>query len=182
MRLLIRKLDENDLSKRVAYMSLPEIYTQMPVPHPVSLEQTKVWFNDLPKENRHRIDFSVTNLLGEVIGFCGIGTVNYKDKNANFYIFLDPQKASHGFGSRIMKWLINYGFITYDLNRIYCFTIASNKGANKFYEKLGMKFEGCLRQHLFHLTQYVDRNCYGILRHEWIDREWSQRDQINNEL
>jgi len=172
MKMTIRKLTSKDLPKRVELMADPAIYTQMPVPHPVSLEETKTWFNNLNDHDDSRVDFTI--IEERVIGFCGLGNINYKSKNANFYIFLDPQHTGRGYGSKSMKWLLNYGFSIYSLNKIYCYTIASNLKANNFYENIGLKKEGCLKEHLFHLGSFVDRNCYGLLRSEWKGFEWSE--------
>ncbi len=37
-------------------------------------------------------------------------------------------------------------------------------------EKLGMKKEGCLRQHVFLDLEFVDVIQYGILKDEWIEQ------------
>ena len=42
-----------------------------------------------------------------------------------------------------------------------------NPASGKILLKLGMRHEGCLREHQCKWGEFVDVDCYGILREEW---------------
>ena len=42
-----------------------------------------------------------------------------------------------------------------------------NPASGRVLQKIGMRYEGTLRQHLKKWDEYVDLECYGILRSEF---------------
>lgn len=54
------------------------------------------------------------------------------------------------------------------LNRIFARYLGKNPASGKVMEKLGMKYEGRLRQHVRKWDQYEDLVYYGLLRDEYI--------------
>jgi RimJ/RimL family protein N-acetyltransferase len=177
MKVIVKKIENTHLAKRVEWMLNEKIYNQMPVPFPANIEATKVWFSHL-ENYPNRLDFTfLDSTTNDIIAFAGIGNINQKDKIADFYIFVSPFLSGKGIGTACMKWLIEHCFFTINLNRIYCYTIGNNDGANNFYEKLGFKLEGTLRNHMFFRGKFVDRKIWGLLKEEWI-----RNDQRNNEM
>ena len=58
------------------------------------------------------------------------------------------------------------------LHRIFASHFKHNPASGAILRKLGMRDEGCQREHLRKWDQFVDSELYGILRQEWeSDRE-----------
>jgi ribosomal-protein-alanine N-acetyltransferase len=55
------------------------------------------------------------------------------------------------------------------VNRMQCRCKVENIGSKKVMEKLGMKFEGVVRQEVFHRNRYWDMYYYSILRNEFME-------------
>ena len=53
------------------------------------------------------------------------------------------------------------------MNRLQSVCHVDNIGSARVMEKLGMKFEGVLRQHFKINDKYHDLRYYSLLRHEW---------------
>ena len=63
--------------------------------------------------------------------------------------------------------MLRYGFEQLDLNRILARYFAENLQSERVMEKLGMKYEGRLRQHVRKWGAFVDVVICGILRSEY---------------
>jgi len=53
------------------------------------------------------------------------------------------------------------------LNRVHARHFKSNPASGRVMQKVGMKYEGCLRQHFKKWGNYEDSEMYGILREEF---------------
>ena len=63
--------------------------------------------------------------------------------------------------------MLNHGFKTLNLNRIYLRVYENNLRAIRVYEKTGFRQEGQLRQAHFQDGSYMDVILMGILRSDW---------------
>jgi RimJ/RimL family protein N-acetyltransferase len=71
-----------------------------------------------------------------------------------------------GYASEAAAALLLHGFEHFPLNRIFAMHFARNPASGRVLQKIGMRHEGTLRQHLKKWGQYVDLECYGLLRSE----------------
>ncbi len=73
-----------------------------------------------------------------------------------------------GIGSEAVRAVVDYGFDTLGLNRIYARTIADNNESVRLLERLGFIREGTQRQHsLEDDGRFHDSAVYGLLRTDW---------------
>ncbi|MDW8316579.1 MAG: GNAT family N-acetyltransferase [Anaerolineae bacterium] len=72
-----------------------------------------------------------------------------------------------GFCTEAALALVRYGFEQLGLNRIYAFHFTRNPASGRVMQKIGMQYEGTLRQHIKKWDRYEDVKVYGILRGEW---------------
>ena len=68
-----------------------------------------------------------------------------------------------GFGYKIGKATINYGFEILKLNRIEAGILPDNKSSLRLCEKLGLKFEGIKRQALWVNQKFEDHALYATI-------------------
>ena len=74
---------------------------------------------------------------------------------------------NRGFVTEAAKAVLDYGFGTAGLHKVFATADARNAGSLRVMEKLGMTLEGVLRQHRFSRGEYVDEVHYGILQSDW---------------
>lgn len=177
----VRLLEPSDLPIRVCWMNDERIYRQMPLHVPVSLSGTQKWFSNILL-SASRYDFAFVNeggsegQDGQPIAMGGLVDIDHRNSRAELYIMVDPSLTGKGVGTRVLRWLCNFGFGYLNLNRIYLFTLESNERARSFYEKNGFVFEGVLRKHAYHLGRLVDRYVHAMLRDEWKRQPWYKTD------
>jgi len=72
-----------------------------------------------------------------------------------------------GYCSEAANEVLRYGFEALNLNRIFASHMSRNPASGRVMEKIGMIYEGCLRQAMKKWGEYVDMKYYGILKTEF---------------
>lgn len=169
--LTVRYFSEQDVATRVDWINNPAINESMFFELPATVEKTLAWSKSIV-QNKRRIDFTFVDRDINFIAMGGFTEIDPVHKNAEFYIMVNPAMHGKGYGKKISKWLYNYAFLTYDLNKIYLYTNDSNHSAYKIYENSGFKLEGIMRSHKWKNGAFQDRRFYGLLQSEWREAEW----------
>ncbi|MFW5701004.1 MAG: GNAT family N-acetyltransferase [Cyclobacteriaceae bacterium] len=162
----------SDIKDRVEWINNSAINSTMYFELPANIEKTIQWFNK--KDNSKRADFTFFDNNSERIAMGGITNYDCKNSKAEFYIMVSPAYHGCGYGTKISKWLFNYAFMKYPINKLYLLTDDDNPNASKIYEKAGFQLEGILRKHSKKNNEFKDRRFYGLLRDEWEKAEWKQ--------
>lgn len=165
-RMKIRKIDSSDLVVRVDWMNNPKVYKTMHFVPPISLENTKKWYESNLNNNK-RFDAAFEDEDGNLVAFGGLTNIDYNVRKAEFYIFVNPNMQGKGIGTSATRMLCKYGFDVLQLHKIYLFTNGSNWGAKKTYEKVGFVLEGVHREENIIAEKYEDRLYYGLLAKEF---------------
>lgn len=171
----VRKFEQKDIDYRVEWFNSPEIYSKMPIEIPVSHATTMQWFSKILLDDS-RADFVLEivykKISKEIVAMAGIVDINLKHRRCEIYILVSPNRTGKGIGSIFMRWLCNYSFHHCGMEKLFLYTLESNKGARKFYERLGFVEEGVLRKHQIHNGTRANRYVQGLLRSDWERLSW----------
>jgi len=178
MKLQIKYFSKEHIKARVNLINNTLINNSMFFKLPATIDETTKWLNS--KNNSERIDLTFLNSNDDIIAMGGITKINSIDKNGELYLFVNPLFHGKGIGSKATKWIVNYGFLKLNLNKIYLVTNEDNIAAYKIYENLGFKLEGLLRNHKWKNNRFVDRKFYGLLKSEWENQEYKEEKVIYN--
>jgi [ribosomal protein S5]-alanine N-acetyltransferase len=74
---------------------------------------------------------------------------------------------NRGYATEAAREVLRFGFEELGLNRIFASYLVRNPASGRVMQKLGMQFEGRLRQHVRKWGSFEDLELYGILRKEW---------------
>jgi ribosomal-protein-alanine N-acetyltransferase len=66
-----------------------------------------------------------------------------------------------------VRTVIAFGFCTMQLNRVQAICEVENVASARVMEKVGMTFEGRLREYMFFKEHHRNLKMYSILRGEW---------------
>ena len=72
-----------------------------------------------------------------------------------------------GIATQASKIILEYAFKALDLNKVFLFTETENVIAQRFFEHVGFKREGVIRQDLYSKEKFVDRIMYGMLKSDF---------------
>jgi ribosomal-protein-alanine N-acetyltransferase len=104
---------------------------------------------------------------GVIIGSCAFHDVSTMHLRGEIGYALARKYWRQGLMTEAVRALLEYGFATLRLNRIEARCDVENTGSWKVMQKVGMKFEGVLRQNIILHGRARDARMYAVLREEW---------------
>lgn len=144
-RLLLRRLEDQDLSDLFALYSDPEIRRFYPE-GTLSLEETReelAWFkNGHPRHPELGLWATLLKPAHQFIGRCGLlpWHLDGRDEVEVAYL-IDKRFWGQGLGSEAAQAIAEYGFNTLNLERLICLIDEGNSASIRVAEKIGMRFE-----------------------------------------
>lgn len=176
-RLRLRRNERSDLPRFVEWLNDPEVRAHLSMNLPISQAGEEQWFEEMLKrpaaEQPYAIEIreSPPGEGGEtwrLIGNCGLFDVNWTVRSAEVGIFIGDKSCwNKGYGTEVMRLLLDYGFGSLNLNRIFLRVDEANRGGVRAYEKAGFVHEGRFRQGTYQGGQYRDMLFMSVLRSEW---------------
>ena len=98
----------------------------------------------------------------QLIGTVGLAISSF-DHQAEIGYWVGRDYWGQGFCTEAVSAVIDYGFETLGLHRIFAQHIARNSASARVLEKTGFSKEGVLRQHARKWGVFEDVVCYGML-------------------
>jgi RimJ/RimL family protein N-acetyltransferase len=132
-------------------------------PHPYTLAAAEWWVANMPAADPET-QFAI-EVDGEAAG--GVGLFLQEDVSrftAEIGYWLGEAHWGRGIMTAVVRRFTDYGFATFDLNRIYANVFAWNTGSVRVLEKAGYAFEGCQRRATVKDGQVVDNLIYAVVR------------------
>lgn len=164
----LRPIEEGDL-KRLHEWLLDPVIGEIMGYLPFSFRQQQDWFKTTLNTDRKFV-FAICRVSDDQhIGNCGLGNIDYINRNAMFSIFLyDKSDRGRGAGSEATRLTLEFAFRRLNLHKVFLKTSDYLVEAIEMYKKCGFKEEGRLREHEFKQGRYVDKLMFGILRDEFV--------------
>ncbi|MFG1674142.1 GNAT family N-acetyltransferase [Micromonospora sp. NPDC049282] len=100
-----------------------------------------------------------------MIGFARLGLTGHKAAKLGYAIGADHW--GHGYATDAARTITNYGFQELGLHRITAAIGPDNASSVAVAKRLGMQYEGRLRDHVFTNGGWRDSLLYSILAQEW---------------
>ena len=165
-RLWIRPYVEADIPELLPLIGAREVAaTTLRIAHPYT-EQDARAFLKLAKEP-DKLWLAVTlRADGRQIGGIGL-RLELQHQHAELGYWLGVPYWQQGYATEAAREVLRYGFEDLGLHRIFASHFRHNPVSGNILKKLGMRYEGCQREHLRKWDQFVDSELYGILRREW---------------
>jgi len=169
-RLRLRPYREADIAELVPLIGAREVAaTTLRIAHPYTEEHARE-FLVLAQEPGKTWLATTLRADGHQIGGIGL-RVDEQHQNAELGYWLGVPYWGRGYATEAARAMIAYGFEELKLHRIFASHFKHNTASGRILRKLGMRHEGCQREHLRKWDQFVDSELYGILRQEWENRE-----------
>ena len=139
------------------------------IPHPYGAGEAEKWIGMVlaRQEQGELTTFAITlGSAGEFIG--AIGLIHHPEQSySEMGYWLGKPFWNRGFATEAAAAMLRYAFRDLNLNRVYAAHFKSNPASGRVLEKIGMSYEGCLRQHVLKWGALEDLVQYGILREEY---------------
>lgn len=103
----------------------------------------------------------ISNETNELVGCAGMHIVSDYDR-AELAYWVGKPYWGQGYATEAAQRILEYGFNELKLNRIWAAAMDSNPASSMVMQKIGMKYEGKLIQHIKKWGEYEDLVYYGI--------------------
>lgn len=166
-RLLLRPfvLDDAPAVQRLA--SAYEIAENtLLIPHPYPEGAAAAWISKQPTSpDNHTFAITLRD-GGDVIGAIGLRAEPDHGRGEIGY-WIGLPYWNRGYVTEAARAVIGFGFESLGLHRIWAMHFTRNPASGRIMQKVGMKYEGRLREHEKKWDVFVDCEVYGILDSEW---------------
>ena len=139
------------------------------IPHPYEDGMAEAWIETHQEkfEKHEEIIFAVTlRIDSSVIGAISL-VLDRADENAELGYWVGKPFWNRGCATEAATAVIHYAFTTLRLHRVYARLWKRNAASARVLQKIGMKHEGCQREHVKKWNAFEDVELYGMLRDDF---------------
>ncbi|NJM05891.1 GNAT family N-acetyltransferase [Candidatus Gracilibacteria bacterium] len=140
------------------------------IPHPYLPEMAEQWVAGHPTAAKDDVyNFAITRVSdGLLIGSIVI-SVAPRFQRAEIGYWLGLTYWNQGYTTEAARAVLHWGFTQLGLHKMCASHFPANPASGRVMQKLGMQYEGTLRQHVRRDGEpFVDLIMYGVLREEFL--------------
>jgi ribosomal-protein-serine acetyltransferase len=105
---------------------------------------------------------------GELVGVVALQNLRATPGLAGVSGWVRADKVLKGRGTEALRLLVGRAFRSDGLLRLYARIDPLNRAARKVVQKLGFQYEGRLRREKRLNGRWIDQECWGLLKSEWL--------------
>ena len=167
----LRAPERQDIPLFVEWLNDPEVRQGLLLHLPLSRADEERWFDDMLQRPAHEHPLTIEVKEGDFwrpVGNCGYHNLDWRCRSVEVGIFIGDKSCwNRGIGTQVMRLMLQHGFQTLNMNRIYLEVYETNPRAIRAYEKAGFVHEGRKRQGMYKDGRYFDILQMSVLREEW---------------
>jgi RimJ/RimL family protein N-acetyltransferase len=169
-RLVLRELDVADWPAVHAYSARPEVARYQtwgpntPAESRAFVEQVLAAAQAAPRRE-YQLAITIAD-GGRLIGTGALWVRNVEHGQGELGYFLHPDHWGRGYATEAARLLLGFGFAELRLHRVFATCNPHNVVSARVLEKIGMTFEGRLRETLRLRAGWRDSAVYGVLAQE----------------
>ena len=162
--------DEVHLPLVRKWVNQPEVRAGTGTEGPVSEYEHCRWYRNLMDDPAQRA-FIIGDGAGEAakpVGLIGLNDLKPRRDTGEYWIYIgEPAARRRGLATEATCLILDFGFNTLALHRIYLYVIENNLAALNLYRKLGFIQEGIAREQFFWRGRYLDMIQFAMLEDEF---------------
>jgi RimJ/RimL family protein N-acetyltransferase len=140
----------------------------IPHPYPDGAAEQFIAGTHAEREKGENYVFAITlRASGELCGSMGL-KVTKQHERAELGYWIGVPFWKHGYCTEAGRVVVRFAFEELQLNSVNAHHFVRNPVSGRVLQKLGMHFEGRLRQHVKKGDRFEDLDAYSILRVDWI--------------
>lgn len=175
-RVLVREFETGDFEAVHRYGSDPEVSRYMDW-GPNSEQETHGFLRAViaagSEDPRRQFELAVV-VDGDLVGGVGLRVNSVLHQRGDMGYVLRRDAWGKGYASEAARLILRFGFLSLDLHRIEATCDPRNIGSRRVLERIGMRFEGQMREHMRTHGAWRDSLLYAILRGEWAEMQEGQ--------
>jgi RimJ/RimL family protein N-acetyltransferase len=172
-RVLLREIDPvADLEAAFRWASDHEFFRYLPYEVVETRAEEEAFLrgvNDAARESpRQQYHLGIVErATGELIGMVRLGIASPADGEGDLGYGIRRDRRGEGLATEAARVMLNFGFATLGLARVYATHHPENAASARVLAKLGMRREGVIRDHMFAHGAWRDSVVCAITTDEW---------------
>ncbi|MFS1512628.1 GNAT family N-acetyltransferase [Chengkuizengella sp. SCS-71B] len=169
-RMLLRKMRLEDAMDMFEYASDPEMtkYTSWDTHKTIEDSKQFIQMTLQKYENKEMSTWGIEHKQNQkLIGGCGFVYWNPNHRRTEIGYSLSRAYWNQGLITEASQALINFAFKKMKVNRVEARCNVENVGSERVMQKIGMTYEGILREQIYIKENYEDVKMYSLLKKEY---------------
>ena len=183
-RLLLRGLRTSDAPDMFEYACREDVVRFLPWSAHPDEKYTKNWLEFIAGKYRDGsyYDWAVVvksegnSGAPKMIGTCGFTSIDLKNRSAEIGYVINPVFRGRGYAPEAARAVLDFAFEKLSLKRVEARYVIGNSASRSVMDKLGMKFEGVMRQSVFLKDSFVDIGVCSVLDEEYFSMNLNDTD------
>jgi RimJ/RimL family protein N-acetyltransferase len=163
----LRNIEPDDLESLRNWRNRPEYRQYFREYRDISPQMQANWYQNIVRNDERVRMFAIIDKQDDwLLGACGLCYIDDQNSSADFSIYLgaDDLYIDQKFAPDAGKLLLEYGFETLNLHRIWAEIYAIDAAKQTLLPKLGFVLDGCHREaHRLEDGSWTDCLFYGVL-------------------
>lgn len=171
-KILLRAIEKDDLSQLMFWRNSPELRKYFREFRDLSKQDQQEWYENIVLSKNSVLMFSIVRQDNcELIGACGLCDIDWLHRSAelSIYIGIDNVYLDDIYAIDAAKAVINYGFKEIGLHRVWSEVYSHDMKKQYFFQILGFKQDGRLRESHWTNGAWVDSIYYSLLESDKFD-------------
>lgn len=169
MRLILRPMEPADapeVQRLAGDRAVADMTMRIPHPYPDGVAEQ--WIGRQAEAWRcgESLDLGAVLTDGQFIGVIGLTGFSAEHEHAELGYWIGRPWWGQGYCTEAARALLRWAFETLGLHRVHAQHFRRNPASGRVMQKLGMRREGTLRQHVRKWGAFEDLEVYGLLRGE----------------
>ena len=155
-------------------------HTTLLIPHPYADGLAEQWISTQAadwEKMQSAVFGIVIRKTGQLCGAIGL-TLAVQHAAAEMGYWIGVPFWGKGHATEAARGVLGFGFRDLKLNRVHAHHFTRNPASGRVLQKIGMRHEGRLRQHVRRWDRFEDLECYGILGSEWDAQTSNKQDKL----
>jgi RimJ/RimL family protein N-acetyltransferase len=139
------------------------------MPHPYEDGMAEKWMHACSEkfEKDEALNFAITRSIDKnLIGGIEL-RLDQENKSGELGYWIGKPYWNRGYATEAAKAVVAYSFKVLKLNRVHAYHFKRNPASGRVLEKIGMRYEGCHRQHKKKWGNFEDLIGYGMLKSDY---------------
>ena len=164
----IRSIEKEDLSLVQTWRNNEKIRRYFREYREFSMDQKENWYEEMTKDDRFEMFVIVDCKSDEVLGVTGLTYIDWVNRHSDIHFYIGKNEAwiDEEYAPKAIKIIIEYGFETLNLNKMWAEIYEIDKLKLSFFKKFGFKIDANLREHYFYQGKYYTSHILSLLKRD----------------
>jgi len=158
--------DASDVQRLCSAREIAAATLLIPHPYPDGAAEQWIAGHAAAYERGESLELAIEAREGAtLVGAIGL-RMEREHERAELGYWIGVPHWGRGYATEAAKALLRHAFEEEGMHRVFAYHFANNPASGRVLQKIGMKHEGTRRGHSRKWGEYLDDECYGVLRSE----------------